>query len=130
KVINNLVYNIESNGLIYAFYNTGSDGVHYYHNTISLDDPNATGGATRGLYQTTAATDIEFKNNIVTITRGGTGAKHALYFNTATTVFDNDNNVLYVNSPAGSNDIGHLGSTSYATLGDWQTATSVDMNSV
>src|SRR5690606_5362861 len=62
KVINNLIYNINNNGSIYALYNSGSDGVHYYHNTISLDDQNATGGLARGFYQTTTASNIEFKN--------------------------------------------------------------------
>src|SRR5690606_4512828 len=69
-VINNLIYDVNNNGTLYGIYNSSSDGVFYYHNTISLDDPDATGGTTRGFYQTTAATGIEFKNNIVTITRG------------------------------------------------------------
>src|SRR5690606_33126635 len=125
RVVNNLIYDISNNGTIYGLYNSGSDGVFYYHNTVSLDEPNATGGLTRGFFQTTLASGIEFKNNIVSITRGGTGVKYALYFATATSTIVSDNNVLYINAPAGTNSIGYSGSAQ-ATLGDWQTATSGD----
>ncbi|PIQ16470.1 MAG: hypothetical protein COW67_02825, partial [Flavobacteriales bacterium CG18_big_fil_WC_8_21_14_2_50_32_9] len=107
RVINNLIYNINSNGTVYALYNIGSDGVHYFHNTISLDDQNATGGTTRGFYQTTTASNIEFVNNIVTVTRTGSGAKHCLYFNTTTSTIVSNNNVLY--TPTGTNNTGYFG---------------------
>ncbi|MDF1676444.1 MAG: fibronectin type III domain-containing protein [Vicingaceae bacterium] len=129
RVINNLIYNINSNGTIYAFYNSGSGGVHYYHNTISLDDQNATGGTTRGFYQTLTASNIEFKNNIVTVTRLGTGTKYCVYHGTSTSTITSDNNVLYMNAPAGTNNLGYAGGAQ-ATLVDWQTATSGDANSV
>ena len=129
RVVNNLIYNINNNGTLYAFYNTGSDGVHYLHNTISLDDVNATGGNTRGLYQTTTASNIEFKNNIVSITRGGTGIKYCIYLNAAASVVTSNNNVLYMNAPAGTNNLGYYGGDQ-ANLLAWQTATSGDANSV
>jgi len=131
KVINNLIYAIENNGGIYAFYNSSSDGVHYYHNTISLDDPNATGGLARGFYQITLATGIEFKNNIISITRGGTGNKHCIYLGTTTTSVVSNNNVFYLNAPAGTNGIGWY-STNQATLSDWQLVNGAiyDANSV
>src|SRR5204863_5858657 len=84
KVINNLIYNINSNGTIYAIYNNASGGAYYYHNSISLDNLNSSGGATRGFYQTSAATNIDFRNNIISIKRSGTGQKHCLYFGSAT----------------------------------------------
>lgn len=129
RVINNLIYNMNSNGTVYAFYNSGSDGVYYYHNTVSLDDQNATGGNTRGFFQTTSASNIEFKNNIVTITRAGTGIKYCVYHATSTSTITSDNNVLYMNAPAGTNNLGYAGGAQ-ATLVDWQTATSGDANSV
>lgn len=121
-VVNNLVYDVKNNGTLYGIYNSSSDGVFYYHNTISLDDPDATGGLTRGIYQTTAASGIEVKNNIISITRGGTGTKYALYYNTSTSTIASDNNVLYVNAPAGTNGVGYYSTTGYTTLADWQTA--------
>ncbi|MCW8941068.1 MAG: fibronectin type III domain-containing protein [Flavobacteriales bacterium] len=127
RVVNNLIYNINSNGTIYALYNIGSDGVHYYHNTISLDDQNATGGITRGFYQTTTASNIEFVNNIVTVTRAGSGVKYCLYFNTTTSTIVSNNNVLY--TPTTINNTGYFGGNQN-TLADWQTATSGDASSV
>lgn len=128
KVINNLIYNINNNGTVYGIYNFSSDGVHYYHNTISLDEPNSTAGITRGFYQTTTASNIEFKNNIISVTRGGTGTKHCVYFNSTTSTINSNNNVFYMNAPAGTNNLGYYAGDQ-ATLTAWQTASSGDANS-
>ena len=129
-VSNNIIYNINgAGGTNYAIYNSGSDGVYYYHNTITLDFPGATSGNTRGFYQTTTASDIEFKNNIISITRGGSGTKYCLYFNSAASSISSDNNVLHMDAPAGTNHIGYSGGAQ-TTLSDWQTASSGDVNSV
>jgi len=130
-VVNNLIYNFNSTtGTQYAIYNSGSDGVYYYHNTISLDEPTSTSGITRGLYQTTAATNIEFKNNIVSITRGGTGVKIAVYKGTAGSSIALDNNVYYLNSAgSGAMYVGYQGGN-LATLSDWQSTTAQDANSI
>ena len=128
KVVNNLIYNINTNGTIYGLYNLGSDGVHYYHNTVSLDNQNSTAGITRGIYQTTAASNIEYKNNIVSVTKSGTGTKHCIYMATATTTFVSNNNVFYINAPAGTNNLGFL-TANQLTLANWQTASSQDASS-
>ncbi len=128
KVVNNLIYNINTNGTIYGIYNSGSDGVHYYHNTISIDDAASTGGTTRGFYQTTTASGIEFKNNIVTVTKGGTGTKYCIYFGSTTSTITSDNNVFYINAPAGTNNLGYY-SAAQTTLVDWQTASTQDASS-
>ncbi|MBA3899042.1 MAG: right-handed parallel beta-helix repeat-containing protein, partial [Bacteroidetes bacterium] len=131
KVINNLIYNINNNGLIYAIYNSSSDHIQYYHNTISLDNPNATAGTTRGFFQTTLATGIDFRNNIVSITRGGTGIKYLMYFATATSSIVSNNNILHLNSPAGTNHVGYY-SANQTTFANWQAANSnaYDQNSL
>src|SRR5690606_3437022 len=113
---NNAVYDIVSAGTIYGIYNAGGNSNFYYHNSILLDDQTYTGAnATRGVYQTTAATGLDFKNNIISITRGGTSDKHAIYLNEPTTVATADNNDYYVNSAgAGINYIAYLNATNYA----------------
>ncbi|MFC5271455.1 T9SS type A sorting domain-containing protein [Adhaeribacter terreus] len=124
-VKNNLIYNINNTGAVYAFYTSGSDGVYYYHNSVDLDH-GTNAGELRGFYQTTAATNIRFINNIISIT-GGTGAKTALYFQTTTSSITSNNNVLYV--PAGN--VGFF-SAAVATLADWKTVNNnvYDQNSV
>jgi hypothetical protein len=125
KVTNNLLYNFNSgSGTIYALYNSGSDGIHYYHNTVVLDNAAASDGTTRGFYQTTAATGIIFKNNIISISRGGTGAKHCLYFGTTTSTIASNKNVLFMNSFSGTTGVGSFGTTNYTTLADWQAVNS------
>ena len=122
-VKNNLLYDFNSNGTAYVLYNSGSSGVYYYNNTISLDDTAATAGATRGFYQTTAADNVDFRNNIVTITRGGTGIKHGLYFATTASTIVSNNNAIYLNSAgSGAQYFGDYGGTDYATYNDWRTA--------
>lgn len=124
KITNNLIYNFNSgSGIQYGLYNSGSDGVHYFHNTVVLDNAASTSGTTRGFYQTTAATNIQFKNNIVYISRGGTGAKNCLYFGTTTSTIISNKNVLYNNAPVSINGIGYY-SGNFATLTDWKTANS------
>ncbi len=127
KVTNNAIYDIKSNGTIYALYNSGSDNIFYYHNTVSLDDAaSTTSEATRGFFQTTAAAGIEFRNNLITLRRGGTGQMHALYFATATsTIVSNNNNVFF--NPAANVNFG-FSTANQATLGEWQTATTQDIN--
>src|SRR5690606_2067035 len=122
-VINNLIYNFNSTtGTQYGLYNSSSDGVRYYHNTVVLDHPGSTSGLTRGFYQTTAATNIELRNNIIYIARGGTGVKYCLYFNTTTSSISSDYNILYNVSSSGTNGIGSFGTAGSATLVDWQAA--------
>lgn len=120
---NNVLYDFNSNGTVYAIYNSSSDGAYYYNNTISLDHTAATGGITRGFYQTTTADNIDFRNNVITITRGGSGTKHALYFATSTSNIISDNNAIWINSAgSGSQYFGNFGGTDYATYNDWRTA--------
>jgi hypothetical protein len=126
--INNLIYNFNSaTGIIYGIYNNSSTGAYYYHNTISLDNAASTSGTTRGFFvnssATAPATNIRFQNNIVYITRGGTGTKYLIYFDPGVGVISN-NNDLYINAPAGTtNATGFFGST-FTTLAAWQGANS------
>lgn len=127
-VSNNIFYELDGNGPIYALYNTGSGKVWYYHNSISLDNTLSTAtGATVGFYQTTTATGIQFVDNIVTVSRGGNGAKHAIYLNTTGSEILSNYNNFFV---AGTN--AHVGfyTANRTTLADWTTASSKDANSL
>jgi len=121
--VNNILYDINHNGTVYAIYNFSSNGQWYYHNTVSLDNTTATGGTTRGFYQTTTASNLDFRNNIISVTRGGTGVKHGIYLNSTGTAINSDFNDIYVNSAgSGTQSVGRYGTTSYATMANWQTA--------
>ena len=130
-VINNLIYDVDGNGTVYGIYNTGSSYIRLYHNTISIDDQtNTSTNATYGYYHTTGV-GVEFKNNIVRITRAGGGAKYPLFFTSATGA----NIVSDYNDLTGSGTNFNTGSylgTDYATLAAWRTANGgvYDPNSV
>jgi hypothetical protein len=130
-ISNNLVHDINHAGVTYGIYNVGSDYYNYYHNTISLDNIAATSSTeTRGIFQTTAATGLDFKNNIISVTRGGNGIKHGIYMATAGTTWTASNNDYYV-AGGGFNYIGNQNAaTDYATLAAWQAATSKDAGSL
>ncbi len=127
RVVNNVIYNMNGIGTTYGIQNTGGDNCQMYFNTINLNVVPST-GLTRGFFQTTLATGIDFRNNIVNVTRGGSGVAHCLYFNTTTSTITSNRNLLYTANGA---SVGFY-STSQATLANWQTVNSsaYDQNSV
>ncbi len=128
-ITNNLIYKINGEGAQYGIYNTSSNNSWYYHNTISLDDVNSSSTAlTRGFFQTTDASGIIFKNNIITIKRTGTGTKHGIYLATTSSAIISNRNDFYVNSAGGNNFVGFF-NVNQATLANWQAAASQDPNS-
>ncbi len=124
RVFNNAFYNLNGLGFAYALYNNGSDNVLYHHNSISLDNPTVVStGIGAGFYQTVTALGIQFKNNIVNVTRGGIAAKYCINLNTAASAagFETNNNVLYIDGAVTNGHIGYL-STNKTTFASWQTA--------
>lgn len=129
--VNNMVYNIHGGAAQYGIYNTGADNNLYHHNTIALEDTAYTGAAVAyGLYQTTAATGTDVRNNIFVVRRGGTGIKAGLYFNTPATTFTSNYNDFHIAGATGVNNIGYYTATGYATLTAWQAGTGKDSVSV
>ncbi|KAA9340934.1 right-handed parallel beta-helix repeat-containing protein [Adhaeribacter soli] len=129
---NNLIYNFGGVSSYYGFYNSGSDGAYYFHNSVSFDNPAPTStGTTYGFYQTTTASNIKIQNNIVRITRNSNAKKYGLYFSATGSTIISDNNVLYVNSGVAAEDIvGRFGSGESTDLANWQAVTSFDQSSI
>jgi hypothetical protein len=128
--INNTIFRAAGNG---PFYGISLEPAPYsliYHNSINFDNTSsATTTETRGIYQTGAAAGIQLRNNIVSITRGGTGLKHLLYFNTSTNIILSNNNGLFITTSA-NNHVGYSSTTNRTLLTDWTTATTQDAASV
>ncbi|MDA3615527.1 Ig-like domain-containing protein [Polluticaenibacter yanchengensis] len=128
-VSNNLLYNFNVAGTVYGIYNSSSDYIKAYHNTFSFDHTaNTSTTLTYGFYQITAAVGLDFKNNMVTVTRGGTGTKYGYYFSTSTTEFESDNNNFYIAGAAGINNFGYI-SAARATIDAWRAFTNKDARS-
>src|SRR5690606_12751930 len=79
-ISNNLIYDVKGGGSLYGFYSSSSDNAKWYHNTLSFDDQNYSGSSlARGFYMTSDATDVDFKNNLIHISRSGSGTSIGIY---------------------------------------------------
>jgi parallel beta-helix repeat protein len=124
---NNIVYNMNSNGIVGGFDITGSPYNRFVNNTVSVDDAGSSGfGFTKG-FSVTGANFQEIFNNNVSIRRGGPGAKHCIYVGNTTGSTINNNN--YFLSAGTTGYIGYF-TTNRATLSDWQSASSFDVASI
>ncbi|MBS0030263.1 gliding motility-associated C-terminal domain-containing protein [Chitinophaga sp. 22321] len=130
-VSNNLLHNFTGKGDVYGIYNSGSDNVWYYHNTIALDGASTTSATytTRGFYQTSKADGVEFVNNLISVTRTGGGNKYCIYFGATNGTIHANRNDYYLAASGGTNNTGYYGANN-ASLLDWQTASKQDSNSV
>ncbi len=128
-VANNAIYDIVHNGIDYPIYINGSFYSNYYHNTVVLDNTAATGGSNvRGIYLLGTSDSINIKNNIVFITRGGTGAMYGLYYTTLPDELASDFNDVYVRAATTADYFGYNGSPQI-NLGDWIATSALDLNS-
>ncbi|NSL90392.1 T9SS type B sorting domain-containing protein [Chitinophaga sp. Mgbs1] len=130
-VSNNVIYNFTGKGDAYGIYNSSSDNVWYFHNTIVMDgsSTNSATYTTRGFYQTTKADGIEFLNNLISVTRGGGGSKYAVYFSATNGTIHANRNLYFLSAPGGTSYTGYY-TANRATLLDWQTASSQDTASL
>ncbi len=119
---NNVVRNIRTTGQIYGAYCYYASG-DIYHNTFSFDETASTGGGVYGLYfgGSTSYTDFEIKNNNISITKGGAGAKYGMYAAAMYAGININGNNIYVNSAGGGNNHGYLSTLgTAATFTAWQ----------
>ncbi len=124
KIINNIFYNLKTNGSLYCIYTSAYNYYQIYHNTINVDDASATGGLVYGIYNT-GTLGVDIRDNIVNITKGGTGTKYCLYYSGAKT---SNNNDLYI-TPASTNYTGYYAGNQI-TLANFQAASGMDAASV
>lgn len=137
-VSNNLVYNFTGGTSTQnGFLSNNSDNIFFYHNTVALEDETATCTTcgTRGFYQQGTATGLAYKNNIVTIKRGGSGDKQAIFFEQATLtgITLSNNNYYFYPGLAGLQEIGRIGGaagTGYTTIAAWQAGSGQEAGSV
>jgi hypothetical protein len=129
EIINNAIYNTNSTSTLYGIYSltTALTNVKIFHNTIQLNAASGT-GVVRGAFFAVAPTNVQFRNNIISLTGAGTGVKTGIYVTTTSATFSSNNNAIYL-SGGGTLNVGYWGAVQ-ATLGAWQTASSQDLNSV
>lgn len=142
-ISNNVIYNLigatgNKNGVLL----NASSNVKVYHNTIYLNDINATctACANRGIYvQSTATTGLDFRNNNIYISSAGTASKQCVFFEpTSVSSYTLENNNYYITSTTGTqNEIARVGGSSsnatqgtgYLTIADWKTGSTKEIAS-
>jgi len=105
---NNIVRNIRQAGTCYAIYCYYASG-DVYHNTVSIDDQTTnTSLSVYGIYSgnTTSYLPFTIKNNLISITKIGTGTRYGIYVGSASNVSLDGNNV-YVNQSSATNYHGY-----------------------
>lgn len=126
-VANNLIVANNGNGIEQGIQVASTNSIQFFHNTISMENAAATTSSTsRGFFASGAPTGLLFFNNIIAVTRGGTGAKHCIHLSGP--IFS-DNNNYFMGSTAGSNNLGFFNNANVATLTAWRTATTQDLAS-
>lgn len=117
---NNIVKDMISNATMYFFYYSYGyyNNLDILNNTFSWDFPNATTGTHYILFYTYPSTNgsARIKNNIFSITKGGTGAVYAYY--SGTTGADINYNNYYITSTNGY--CGYYGVTTAQGFAAWQ----------
>ena len=133
KIINCVIYDMRHKGAIYGIYISSGSNTKIYHNTLSLDYATAAAtGVTYGIYQTGTASNVDIRNNVITISRQSSAVKTGLYYSATATIFNSNNNVVYtVTNGTGVTTYGYWGTTGYATKAAFTTASSgLEANSV
>ena len=120
-VANNVIYENNNSGLWHGIYMGCSPSTKIVHNTISADNSSVTFGKVYGFYHDNATCNSsagsEFRNNIVSITRGGAESRYGIYQNSGAITIDN-NNVFVTGIKANYGWV----NGDYKTLKDWQAA--------
>jgi gliding motility-associated-like protein len=130
QVINNVIAATNGNGPVYAISNESSDGAWYFHNTIAIDSaPSTSTQLARGFHVGTAAANLFFYDNLISIKRGGNGTKHCIYITNSGTSIASDYNNFFINAPAGNNYLGYYNGNRTNLL-QWRAATAGDAASV
>ncbi|GAB1447722.1 hypothetical protein MASR2M44_07200 [Bacteroidota bacterium] len=130
-IANNLIYNNQTTSTYYGIYGlTGTySGIRFWHNTIHHAIPIAATGAVRNVFLNGTLSNIDFRNNILSLSGGGTGAKHALYITNPSATFTANGNVYFNSSTSGTYTMGFWGQAAL-TLANWKTLTSMDSASL
>ena len=126
---NNLLHKINGNGPQYGFYLLTSFNNRFYNNTLLFDNVNntSTTAQTWGLYFTGGTSTfsmIDFRNNLISITRGGTGQKLALNVTGSWLTGATVNRNAYFGNALNYNLANYLG-VNYSGLTQWRAALTV-----
>jgi PKD repeat protein len=119
---NNLLYELNFNGSLYGIRNNGSF-VKIYHNTISMDDVNCNSSSSSyGIY--TLVSNTAVKNNLISISRNGSGIKYGLYYGGNS--LNSNGNCVYIAPNVTATAVFGYGTAQRATYLAWKNNETMD----
>ena len=137
-ISNNAVYNINNGPSgYYGMYMLSADTINIYHNTLDFGASSSTAAST--CYATyfslpfgLTTSNVNFHNNIISISSPGTGTKFGIYNGSTTNLINSNNNAVVYSGAGGAANwaAGRSFSVTYSTLAAWNTATGRDANSI
>jgi gliding motility-associated-like protein len=128
---NNQIYDIKCLGTLYGLANSGSSFANYYYNTVVFDDVSSVAtNPAYGFYAGNQVAVVDIKNNLFSISRGGSGLKYGMFLaGTSLSLFTiNYNN--YFNNGHPTYNTGFYYTAPITALSDWQKTTKFDTTSV
>ena len=97
-VANNLIYRLNNKGLTNGIHIDSSSNVQVYYNTISLDENLVSDGDVSGIKVSATGNSSDFKNNIISIERGGNSRITGININGISPFPAMDYNDVYINA--------------------------------
>ncbi|TDH28668.1 hypothetical protein EXU57_00905 [Segetibacter sp. 3557_3] len=128
-VSNNLVYQMDGAGGRTGLFVTNSSFIRVSNNTVVFANRSSQSLSGSTGYEHNRSTNTEFKNNIISITGGGTGKNVGLAVSERTTGLTADFNNYFINGSSGNNAIGDTTQITFRSLQQWQAATGWDKHS-
>ena len=125
-IANNLFYDVVGNGNQHGIFCIEGAGLQVLNNTFVIDNLNSTPSsinATSGIIVYDGTQNLQVKNNIIYVRRGGLSSNYGIYIDSNTTSVTSDYNSIYVNG-AGPTYYGYRNHNTFTTFSDWQGANS------
>ena len=121
-VYNNVLYNINSSGIVNGIFLNGTPYTQVYHNSLSLDQALPGTLTNCGIYAGGTNAGLVLKNNNVSITGGSGGEKYGFYYADLSSIADAQHNNFYLsNATAGAQYYGFY-ATAFPTQASFQAA--------
>lgn len=124
-IANNALYNWSSNGSQYGIMSQGGSYFNVYNNTIAFDDQAQQGDSAYGVILDNIS-NVNFMNNIVTVTRPVNFVNYGIFLTNSTSTFNSDHNVFYVPGSLVTCHLGFFVGNSIDDLASWQSSTGTD----
>jgi hypothetical protein len=133
KVYNNVIHdiNLVSGNFTGIEVRTASTSPEIYFNTISIDNPSASSGNLYGIKEELSNTNSILRNNIISISQTTSATKAGIALGNLSPLNSVNSNYNNIWVPGGNVAMrGGTTPTYYATLANWQAASTRDSNSI